>query len=86
MNPVFRWMYMNMNYHIEHHVLPRVPYYNLPMLHEAIEDQCAPANNSCTEALVEILSAMWKQLEDPSYYIKRQLPNRGTGGLVNQEH
>lgn len=86
MNPVLRWMYMNMNYHIEHHVLPRVPYYNLPMLHEAIKDQCAPANSSCREALVEILSAMWKQREDPSYYIKRDLPNRGTGGLVNQGH
>lgn len=84
MNPVFRWMYMNMNYHIEHHVLPRVPYYNLPMLHEAIKDQCAPANSSCAEALVEILSAMWKQRTDPGYYIKRQLPNRGTGGLANQ--
>merc|ERR1712014_471021 len=50
MNPVLRWMYMNMNYHIEHHVLPRVPYYNLPKLHEAIKDRCAPADNGCYEA------------------------------------
>ncbi|HCI00564.1 MAG TPA: fatty acid desaturase, partial [Alphaproteobacteria bacterium] len=36
MNPVLRFVYMNMNYHIEHHMFPMVPFYALPRLHEAI--------------------------------------------------
>ncbi len=30
---------MKMNYHIEHHVIPMVPYHTLPKLHKAIHDQ-----------------------------------------------
>ena len=36
MNPVFRFLYLNMNYHIEHHIFPMVPYHALPALHEEI--------------------------------------------------
>lgn len=27
MNPVSRWVYWNMNYHVEHHMFPMVPYH-----------------------------------------------------------
>ena len=30
MNPVSRWIYWNMNYHVEHHMFPMVPYHALP--------------------------------------------------------
>ncbi len=30
MNPVFRFLYWNMNYHVEHHMFPMVPYHALP--------------------------------------------------------
>ena len=30
MNPVFRFIYWNMNYHVEHHMFPMVPYHALP--------------------------------------------------------
>ncbi|QBG49141.1 fatty acid desaturase [Verrucomicrobia bacterium S94] len=36
MNRVNRFLYWNMNYHIEHHMFPQVPYYNLPKLHELV--------------------------------------------------
>ena len=29
MNPVFRFLYLNMNFHVEHHMFPSVPYYSL---------------------------------------------------------
>jgi fatty acid desaturase len=29
-----RFLYWNMNYHVEHHMFPMVPYYRLPELHE----------------------------------------------------
>ena len=43
MNPVFRFLYLNMNYHVEHHIFPSVPYRALPRLHAEIKDQLAPA-------------------------------------------
>ena len=27
MNPVSHWIYWNMNYHVEHHMFPMVPYH-----------------------------------------------------------
>lgn len=36
LNPVIRFFYWNMNYHVEHHMYPGVPFYNLPRLRELI--------------------------------------------------
>ena len=30
MMPVHRYLYWNMNYHVEHHMFPLVPYHALP--------------------------------------------------------
>ena len=35
MNPISRFIYWNMNYHLEHHMFPLVPYHALPKLHAA---------------------------------------------------
>ncbi|MBL0695626.1 fatty acid desaturase [Comamonas sp. JC664] len=35
-NPVTRFFMCNENYHLEHHLYPRVPWYNLPALHRAL--------------------------------------------------
>lgn len=35
-DPFFSFLYANMNYHIEHHLFPYVPYYNLPALHDRL--------------------------------------------------
>ena len=37
MNPINRYLYWNMNYHVEHHMFPLVPYHNLPRLHELVK-------------------------------------------------
>ena len=42
MNPVFRFLYLNMNHHTEHHLFPTVPYHRLPALHATVGDQLAP--------------------------------------------
>jgi len=34
-----RFLYMNMNNHVEHHLYPQVPFYGLPKLAEAVRDQ-----------------------------------------------
>ncbi|WP_244130198.1 fatty acid desaturase [Burkholderia sp. BCC0044] len=74
MNPLLAFMYMNMNYHVEHHMFPMVPFYNLPKLHELIKDQCPSAKEGLIDAYREIIPALWRQHKDPTYYIKRQLP------------
>ena len=58
MNPVFRWLYSNMNYHIEHHIFPGVPYRNLPALHEEIKDSLPPALPNTRAAYRELLGAL----------------------------
>jgi fatty acid desaturase len=42
MNPISRFIYWNMNYHIEHHMFPMVPYHALPRLHEVIKADLPP--------------------------------------------
>ena len=74
MNPVVRWLYWNMNYHVEHHMFPMVPYHALPKLHERIKDQCPKPYNGFVEAYREIIPTLLKQVKDPSYYVQRQLP------------
>ena len=39
-----RFLYLDMNYHVEHHMFPMVPYYHLSALHEVIKhDLPAPS-------------------------------------------
>lgn len=74
MNPVSRFIYLNMNYHLEHHMFTMVPYYNLPKLHALIRhDTPAPAP-SITAALREILPVLWRQLHYEEAVIVPQLP------------
>ncbi len=74
MNPVFRFLYWNMNYHVEHHMFPMVPFHALPQLHETIKDDCPPAYNGTVAAYREIIPAVLKQAQDPHHYVVRQMP------------
>jgi fatty acid desaturase len=38
-NPLTRFFMCNENYHLEHHLYPGVPWYNLPQLHTALADK-----------------------------------------------
>ena len=46
-----------MNYHVEHHMFPMVPYYRLPELHEEVKHDCAPVYPSLWAAYREIIPA-----------------------------
>jgi fatty acid desaturase len=70
---VNRFLYWNMNYHVEHHMFPMVPYYRLPDLHEEVKHDCAPAYPSMWAAYKEIVPAVLRQLRDQEYYIRREL-------------
>ena len=74
-NPVFRFLYMNMNYHIEHHSTPMVPFHALSRLHDAIKDQTPDAYPNLWAVYKEMIPALFKQAtQDPDYHIVRQLP------------
>ena len=74
MNPVNRFLYWNMNYHVEHHMFPLVPFHALPRLHEAVKDDCPVPYPSLLSAWREIIPAVLKQVKDPAYHVKRRLP------------
>ena len=78
MNPVHRFLYWNMNYHVEHHMFPLVPFHALPKLHEAVKDDCPTAYPSLLAAWREIVPTVLKQVKDPAYHVKRRLPERKT--------
>ncbi len=69
-----RFLYWNMNYHVEHHMFPTIPYHRLPELHEEIRHDLAPAYPSIWAAYKEIVPAVLHQLKDPSHYVRRELP------------
>jgi fatty acid desaturase len=74
MNPAFRFIYWNMNYHVEHHMFPMIPYHALPQLHEEMKPFCPKPYPSTIAAYREIIPALVKQRRDPTYYIVRKLP------------
>jgi len=74
MNPISRFIYWNMNYHVEHHMFPLVPYHRLPELHKNIINDCPAPYPSILSAWRELLPAILKQVKDPAYHVKRQLP------------
>ncbi len=74
MNALHRYLYWNMNYHVEHHMFPLVPYHNLPKLHEAVKSDMPTPYNGLGEAWREIIPALLRQVKDPGYFVKRKLP------------
>jgi Na+-transporting NADH:ubiquinone oxidoreductase subunit F len=72
---VNRFLYWNMNYHVEHHMFPLVPYHALPELHELVKDDMPEPYPSLWAAWKEIIPAVWKQTKDPTYHVKRKLPD-----------
>ncbi len=73
-NPISRFIYWNMNYHVEHHMFPMVPYHALPRLHELIKHDLPAANTSIWNAYSQIIPAVLHQLKNERWFIKRELP------------
>jgi fatty acid desaturase len=74
MNPISRFIYWNMNYHIEHHMFPMVPYHALPRLHALIKDDLPAPTPSIWAGYREMWPALRRQLANENYFIKRSLP------------
>ena len=74
LNPILRFLYWNMNYHLEHHMFPTVPTHNLAALHAEIKDDLPAPSPSMLAAYQEIVPALRRQHRDPTYEIDRSLP------------
>ena len=84
MNPVFRFLYFNMNYHIEHHLFPMVPFHALPKLHERVRGALPHTYSGLVEAFREIVPTLIKQSKDASYFVLRELPPATATELSSQ--
>ncbi len=74
MNRIHRYLYWNMNYHVEHHMFPLVPYHALPKLHNLMKHDCPKPYNGLIETYKEIIPALLRQVKDPSYHVTRKIP------------
>ena len=78
MNPISRFIYLNMNYHLEHHLFTMVPYYNLPKLHLLIKHDVPPPEPSIPAAFMRLLPVLVKQLKYEDAVIVPKLPEGAT--------
>jgi fatty acid desaturase len=66
-----RLLYWNMNYHIEHHLFPAVPFHALPRLNAEIGSQLPAPISGVIAANIEIMKAISRQRTDPSFNLSR---------------
>ena len=74
MNPISRFIYLNMNYHIEHHMFTMVPYYHLPKLHELIKHDMPAPEPSIYAACKRLIPVLVRQLSYKDAVIIPVLP------------
>ena len=74
LNPFFSFLYSNMEYHIEHHIFPKIPFYNLKKLHKVIEDQMPSPKRGVVAAYKDIIPTIFKQAKDKNYFIYVEVP------------
>jgi fatty acid desaturase len=75
LNPVVRFLYWHMNYHIEHHMYAGVPCYRLGRLHKAIRHDLPPCPRGLAETWRGIAEIQRRQKEDPTYQFRPELPS-----------
>ena len=64
--PLTRLMYWNMNFHIEHHLYPGVPFHSLPAVNRLVASQLPVPSRGALMANAEILRVIRAQGTDPA--------------------
>jgi len=72
--PLTKWLYWNMNYHIEHHMYAAVPCYNGAKLHRAVAYELPVSQKSVWSGILFLYTIKKKQKVDPSYVFVPELP------------
>jgi len=68
------FLYWNMQYHVEHHMFPAVPFFNLPKLRKAIEHDLPPAPHGLQATWKQMLEIHRQQQSNPNYAFVPALP------------
>jgi fatty acid desaturase len=80
-NPVLRFLYWHMNYHIEHHMYAAVPCYNLSRLHSLIQHDLPHCPQGLVETWSAIIPIIRKQQLDQNYTFVPELPESAQAGF-----
>ena len=75
LNPLVRFLYWHMNFHIEHHMYAAVPCYRLGRLHKAIAHDLPPSPSGLVATWREIIAILKRQKNEPNFQYKPPLPN-----------
>lgn len=73
--PIPAFLYWNMQYHVEHHMFPAVPFYNLPRLRAAIAHDLPPATHGLWATWREVQAILRRQRAEPGWFHQPPLPN-----------
>jgi fatty acid desaturase len=76
--PVNRFLYWNMNYHIEHHMYAAVPFHNLPKLHALVAPDYPLPQKGLVAGLRKLYEIRRAQMKDPSYAYVPPFPETAT--------
>ncbi len=77
-DPISRFLYWNMNYHIEHHMYGAIPCYNLPKLSAEIAWDM-PEPRTIGSAWREMYQTWRRQQLEPEYQFDTPVPNEQPG-------
>ncbi len=77
-NPLFRLLYWQMNYHIDHHMFPTVPCYNLTRLHAAIKHDLPRTPKGVWACWKDMLEINKRLRADPKYMHDVEVPGQPT--------
>jgi len=75
-----QFLYFNMNYHIEHHMYPLVPFHALEKLHDRVKDYYPKTYQGYWSVYRDLVPTLVKQVKDPDYHIHQELPPEGGWG------
>ena len=67
--------YWNMQYHLEHHMYPSVPFHNLPKLRQALEHELPLATHGLLATWKDMLKIRQKMLADPAFKYMPDVPS-----------
>ncbi|MGJ8691310.1 MAG: fatty acid desaturase [Thalassotalea sp.] len=73
-NPFLGFLYMNMQFHVEHHMNPLMPFHQLPKFSKRVKEQMPTPYNGMIAVYKEMIPALMKQVKDPTYFVKREVP------------
>lgn len=80
LNPIVRFLYWHMNFHIEHHMYAAVPCYRLGRLHTAMQYDLPPTPSGLIATWREIFAIVERQQVEPDYQFRPEVPAAEAAG------